>query len=61
MEGSKERLKKTNVTLVTLAIIITILNHMVNPIFFNTQPDSIGTGLAIIFLASALLNHIRSN
>ncbi|MGZ4160369.1 MAG: hypothetical protein ACXVNF_06190 [Neobacillus sp.] len=60
MEDNKEKLKKTNITLVTLAIIITILNHLVNPIFFKMQPDSVGTGISIIFLASALLNHLRS-
>lgn len=61
MENNIVRLKKTNIILVTLAIIITIINHIVNPFFLKIQPDSLGTGLSIIFLASAFLNHLRSN
>jgi len=60
MENNKEKLKKTNITLVTLAIIITILNYFVDPLIFKMPPDSVGTGLPIIFLTSALLNHLRS-
>ena len=52
-------MKKTNIAFVIFAVIITVLNHFVNPIFFNEGPDSSGTGLAIIFLATALLNHLR--
>ncbi|SFA99602.1 MULTISPECIES: hypothetical protein [unclassified Bacillus (in: firmicutes)] len=54
-------MKKTNITLITLAIVITVFNQFVYPIFFDMQPDSLGTGLSIIFVASALLNHLREN
>jgi hypothetical protein len=52
-------LKKTNISLVTFAVIITVLNHFVSPIFLDVGPDSSGTGLSILLLAIALLNHLR--
>ncbi|MCM3729958.1 hypothetical protein M3226_31050 [Neobacillus cucumis] len=60
MKDDKESLKKTNITLITIAIIITIINHFVFPIFFKMKPDSVGTGISIILLASVLLNNVRS-
>ena len=52
-------MKITNISLVTFAVIIIVLNHFVSPIFFDVGPDSLGTALSILLLAIALLNHLR--
>ncbi|SMQ80578.1 hypothetical protein SAMN05444673_3924 [Bacillus sp. OV166] len=52
-------MKKTSISLVTFAVIITVLNQFIFPNFFDVEPNSSGTGLSILFLAAALLHHLR--
>ncbi|MCM3727017.1 hypothetical protein M3226_15130 [Neobacillus cucumis] len=52
-------MKKTNIFLVTISIIIAIINQFVETIFLDGHSDSIGTGLSIILLAIILLNLLR--
>ncbi|MEH7547408.1 hypothetical protein, partial [Neobacillus vireti] len=47
--------------LVIIAIVISLINQFVAPIFFDGHPDSIGTGLSIILLAIVLLNLLGIN
>lgn len=47
--------------IITIAILLTIVNHVVGPIFFDMEAESTATGLAVILLAIAQLNNIRGS